>query len=358
MALQWPFLSLCWLAVLRASLVAHVAAGAHLDVDVNGGLAEADAYVLKSVIENLFETSGEQAAAQNIAQDCIKVTSKACGFTVNSCSTDAGAGATCVNEVCTCSESSCVKGSVCVDKAEFDGAFNAGVASTAGRTDHAVPADVQAAAFNQAVANGHDTAWAVDNAGQAVKDMFDAKVTKPIQAAHATADQPVDHGQALLNPCLSASKLAAQCGCATEQAKAEGCANAQKCAENIAKKCAAADLFAQVPTAADLPSHTKANSGIAEVMKAINGGGQVKATCPYPAGGTDQGWSDSGTICVERDEIQCINGNTPYDSITQAWDRCSLDAECMKIQKYENQFYLRRLSDPGADNGGQTLIYE
>jgi hypothetical protein len=53
----------------------------------------------------------------------------------------------------------------------------------------------------------------------------------------------------------------------------------------------------------------------------------------------------------------CLNGNTPYPTLQEAWNRCSGDAACKAITSFEGMFYLRREDDPNVANGGKTLQY-
>merc|ERR1712100_294700 len=85
------------------------------------------------------------------------------------------------------------------------------------------------------------------------------------------------------------------------------------------------------------PKKNKPNK-ILEALRDMDDKGKKdwKKVCPLPPA-EQRKTIDKGTLCPnsrQSGEAKCLNGNTPYSSIEEAWARCSMDAECRKISAY------------------------
>jgi hypothetical protein len=67
----------------------------------------------------------------------------------------------------------------------------------------------------------------------------------------------------------------------------------------------------------------------------------------------DSEWESKGKGCGQGYSVSCLNGNTAYDTLADAWTQCEQVSGCGAIHATANhKYYLRRITDP--DNTATT----
>ena len=75
-------------------------------------------------------------------------------------------------------------------------------------------------------------------------------------------------------------------------------------------------------------------------------------SCPAPSEASFT--SGIGYGC-HRGAQNCLNGNTPIDSLQEAWNRCGEVSGCTRIMKFtDNKFYLKEANDPVVSSAGSN----
>ena len=78
----------------------------------------------------------------------------------------------------------------------------------------------------------------------------------------------------------------------------------------------------------------------------------ISDSCPAPSEASFT--SGIGYGC-HRGAQNCLNGNTPIDSLQEAWNRCGEVSGCTRIMKFtDNKFYLKEANDPVVSSAGSN----